>query len=167
MRNPRLMTQAGIKIDRTNVNNLRNADDNTLIAESEEELKNLLMRVKEESEKSDLKLNIQKTIIMKSDPISSVQFSRSVVSKSLRTHKPQHARPPCSSPTPRVHPNVHPSGRWCIPTISSSVVPLPAFNLSQNQGLFKWVSSLHQVVKVLEFQLQHQSFQWTPRTELL
>ena len=43
----------------------------------------------------------------------------------------------------------------------------PAFNLSQHQGLFKWVSSLHQVAKVLEFQLQHQSFQWTPRTDLL
>ena len=43
----------------------------------------------------------------------------------------------------------------------------PAFNLSQHQGLFKWVSSSHQVVKVLELQLQHQSFQWTPRTDLL
>ena len=43
----------------------------------------------------------------------------------------------------------------------------PAFNLSQHQGLFKWVSSLHQVAKVLEFQLQHQSFQWTPRTDFL
>ena len=43
----------------------------------------------------------------------------------------------------------------------------PAFNLSQHQGLFKWVSSLHQVTKVLEFQLQHQSFQWTPRADLL
>ena len=45
--------------------------------------------------------------------------------------------------------------------------PSPAFNLSQHQGLFKWVSSSHQVVKVLELQLQHQSFQWTPRTDLL
>ena len=45
--------------------------------------------------------------------------------------------------------------------------PSPAFSLAQHQGLFKWVSSLHQVAKVLEFQLQHQSFQWTPRTELL
>ena len=45
--------------------------------------------------------------------------------------------------------------------------PSPAFNLSQHQGLFKWVSSLHQVAKVLELQLQHQSFQWTPRTDLL
>ena len=54
---------------------------------------------------------------------SSVQFSHSVVSDSLRPHEPQHARPPCPSPTPRVHPNPCPSSRWCHPTISSSVVP--------------------------------------------
>ena len=54
---------------------------------------------------------------------SSVQFSHSVVSNSLRPHEPQHARPPCPSPTPRVHPNPCPSSRWCHPTISSSVVP--------------------------------------------
>ena len=53
----------------------------------------------------------------------SVQFSRSVVSNSLRPHEPQHARPPCPSPTPRVHPNPCPSSPWCHPTISSSVVP--------------------------------------------
>ena len=106
MRNPRLDDlQAGIKIARTKVNNLRKADDNTLMAESKEELKNLLMRVKEESEKSDLKLNIQKTMIMASDPISSVQFNHSVVSDSLRPHEPQHVRPPCPSPTARVYPN--------------------------------------------------------------
>ena len=54
---------------------------------------------------------------------SSVQFSRSVVSNSLRPHEPQHARPPCPSPTPRVHPNPCPLSRWCHPTISSSVIP--------------------------------------------
>ena len=75
----------------------------------------------------------------------------SVMSNSLQPHESQHARPPCSSPTPRVHPNLCPSSQWCHPTISSSVI---------HQGLFKWVSSLHQVAKVLEFQLQHQSFQW-------
>ena len=53
----------------------------------------------------------------------SVQFSRSVVSDSLQPHEPQHARPPCPSPTPGVHPNPCPSGWWCHPTISSSVVP--------------------------------------------
>ena len=63
-------TQAGIKIARRNINNLRYADDTTLMAESEEELKSLLMKVKEESEKVGLKLNIQKTEIMASGPIT-------------------------------------------------------------------------------------------------
>ena len=54
---------------------------------------------------------------------NSVQFSCSVVSDSLQPHEPQHARPPCSSPAPRVHPNPCPLCRWCNPTISSSVVP--------------------------------------------
>ena len=64
--------QAAIKIARRNINNLRYADDTTLMAESEEELKSLLMEVKKESEKPGLKLNIQKTKIMTSGPISSV-----------------------------------------------------------------------------------------------
>ena len=63
--------QAGIKIARRNINHLRQADDTTLMAESEEELENLLMKVKEESEKVGLKLNIQKTKIMASGPLSS------------------------------------------------------------------------------------------------
>ena len=76
MRNARLeKAQAGIKIARRNINNLRYADDTTLMAESKEELKGLLLKVKEESEKVGLKLNIQKTKIMASSPISSVQFS--------------------------------------------------------------------------------------------
>ena len=76
MRNAELEeAQAGIKIARRNINNLSYADDTTLMAESEEELKSLLMKVKEESEKVGLKLNIQKTKIMASGPISSVQFS--------------------------------------------------------------------------------------------
>ena len=65
--------QAGIKISRRNINNLRYADDTTLIVESKEELKSLLMRVKEESEKVGLKFNIQKTKIMASGPITSRQ----------------------------------------------------------------------------------------------
>ena len=69
-------TQAGIKIAGRNINNLRHADDTTLTAESEEELKSLLMKVKEESEKVGLKLNIQKTKIMASDPITSWQIDR-------------------------------------------------------------------------------------------
>ena len=66
--------QAGIKIARRNINNLRYADDTTLMAESEEELKSLLMKVKEESEKAGLKLNIQKTKIMASSLITSWQI---------------------------------------------------------------------------------------------
>ena len=71
--------QAGIKIARRNINNLRYADDTTLMAESEEELKSLLMKVKEESEKVGLKLNIQKMKIMASGPITSWQIDRETV----------------------------------------------------------------------------------------
>ena len=67
-------SQAGIKIAGGNINNLRYADDTTLMAESEEELKSLLMKVKEESEKAGLKLNIQKTKVMASGPITSWQI---------------------------------------------------------------------------------------------
>ena len=72
-------TQAGIKITGRNINNLRYADDTTLMAESEEELKSLLMKVKEESEKVGLKLNIQKTKIMASGPTTSWQIDRETV----------------------------------------------------------------------------------------
>ena len=85
----------------------------------------------------------------------SVQFSCSVVSNSLWPHGLQHARLPCPSPTPRAYSKSCPSPSP------------PAFNLSQHQGLFQWVSSLHQVAKGLEFQLQHQSFQWIFRTDFL
>ena len=75
MRNARLdEAQAGIKIAGRNISNLRYADDTTLTAESEEELKSLLMKVKEESENTGLKLNIQKTKIMASSPITSWQI---------------------------------------------------------------------------------------------
>ena len=96
---------------------------------------------------------------------SQSQFSCSVMSDYLQPHEPQHARPPCPSPTPRVHPN-----HWVGDAIQPShplSSPSPALNLSQHQGLFQWVNSLHQVARGLEFQLQHQSFQWTPRTDLL
>ena len=77
MRNARLdEAQTGIKITRRNINNLRYADDTTLMAESEEELKRLLMKVEEESEKIGLKLNIQKPKIMASNPITSWQIDR-------------------------------------------------------------------------------------------
>ena len=80
MRNARLdEAQAGIKIARRNINNFRYTDDTTLMEESEEELKSLLMKVKEESEKVGLKLNIQKTKIMASDPITSWEIDGETV----------------------------------------------------------------------------------------
>ena len=76
---------------------------------------------------------------------SSVQFTHSVVSDSLRPHESQHARPPCPSPTPGVYPNSYPSSRWCHPAISSSVVPfsscpqsLPASGSFPMSQLFSW-----------------------------
>ena len=71
--------QAGIKIARRNINNLRYADDTTLMAESEQQLKSLLMKVKEESEKADWKLNIQKTKLMTSDSIISWQIDEEMM----------------------------------------------------------------------------------------
>ena len=97
----------------------------------------------------------------------SVQFS-SVAQSCLTLCESQHARPPCPSPTPGVHSNLCPSSRWCHPAISSSVVSFSSCPQSPSAlGLFQWVNSWHEVAKVLEFQLQHQSFQWTPRTDLL
>ena len=94
-----------------------------------------------------------------------VQFSHSVVSDPFRPHGLQHARLPCPSPTPRAYSDSCPLSPWCHPTISSSVIPFsPAFNLSQHQDLFQWVSSSHQVANVLELQLQHQFFKWIFRT---
>ena len=101
-------SQVGMKIDGKSINILRYAYDTILKAESKEELKSLLMKVKEESEKCGLKCNIQKTKIMASNPL---QFSLSVVSNSLRPHELQYARPPCPSPTPRVYSNPCPSSR--------------------------------------------------------
>ena len=86
----------------------------------------------------------------------------------LWPHGLQHARPPCPSPTPRGCSNSCPWSQWCHPTISSSVVLFcSCLQLLQHQGLFKWVSSLHHMAKVLEFQLQHQSLQWTFRIDFL
>ena len=97
------------------------------------------------------------------------QFSsvRSVLSNSLRPRESQHSRPPCPSPTPGVHSD---SVHWVSDAIQpshplSSPSP-PALNPSQHQSLFQWISSSHEVAKVLEFQLSHHSFQWTPRTDL-
>ena len=100
--------------------------------------------------------------------VSSVQFRHSVVSYSSW---PMY----CSNPDLPVHHQLPKITQIHLHWISDSNQPShplsspspPAFNFSQHLGLFKWVSSLHQVAKVLEFQLQHQSFQWTHRTDLL
>ena len=100
--------------------------------------------------------------------ISSVQFSCSVVSNSLWSHGPQHARPPCPSPSLRVYSNSCPLSRWCHPTISSSVIPfssgLQFFAASESFQISQFFASGG---KGLEFQLQHQSFQWIFRTDFL
>ena len=84
---------------------------------------------------------------------SSVQFSRSVVSSSLRPHERQHARPPCPSPTPGVHPNPCPLSQWCHPTISSSVIlfssPLQSFPASESFQMSQPFSSCGQNIRVL------------------
>ena len=93
--------------------------------------------------------------------------SYSVMSDAVWPHGLQHASPPCPSPTPGVYSNSCP-----LSVMPSRFHPLlapfpPALNLYQHQGLFQWVSSSHQVAKVLEFQLRHQSFQWVFRIDFL
>ena len=218
--------QTGIKISGRNINNHRYADDTTLIAESEEELKSLLMKVKEESEKVGLKLNIQKTKIMAFCPIiswqidgetmetvidfiflgskiiadgdcsheikrrlllgriamsslhnifksrdiplptkglygqsygfsSSHQSVSSVTQSCLSLCNPMN----CSMPGFPGHHQLPELTQTHTHRVSDAIQPShplsspspPAFNLSQNQGLFQWVSYLHQVAKVLEF----------------
>ena len=86
--------------------------------------------------------------------ISSVQFSRSVMSDSLRLHEVQDARPPCPSPTPGVHPNSYPLSQRCHPAISPSVVPFSSCTQSLPASeSFPMINPSHEVAKVLEFQL--------------
>ena len=108
-------------------------------------------------------------IILLSTPLRcSVQFSPSVVSDSLWPHESQHARPPCPSQTPGVYStHAHRVGDAIQPSYPLSSPSPPVLNPSQHQGLFQWVSSWHEVATVLEFQFQHQSFQRTPRADLL
>ena len=84
----------------------------------------------------------------------------------LRPHGLQHAGLPCPLPSPGVCSNSCTLSWWCYLTISSFAAPF-SFNLSEKQYLYQWVSSSHKVAKGLEFQLQHQSFQWIPGTDLL
>ena len=107
----------------------------------------------------------------------SVQFSRSVVSNSLQPHESQHSRPPCPSPTPEVHPDLHSSSQWCHPAISSSVVPfssypqsLPASESFPMSQLFTWSSQsigVSALASVLPIKSQDRSpWGWTGWTSL-
>ena len=132
--------QAGIKIARRNINNFRYVDDTTLMAEREEDLKSLLMKVKEESEKAGLKLNIQKMKIMASGPISSVQFI-SVAQSCLTLRDPMNL----STPGLPVHhqlleftqTHVHRVGDAIQPSHPRSSPSPTAPNSSQHQSLFQ------------------------------
>ena len=98
----------------------------------------------------------------------SIQFCCSVMSDSLRTHESRMPGLPVHHQLPEfTQTHVHWVGDAIQPSHPLSSPSSPAPNLSQHQGLFQWVNSSHEVAKVLEFQLQHQSFQWTPRTNLL
>ena len=101
-------------------------------------------------------------------PFSSVQFSCSVVFDSLWPHELQHARPPCPSPTPGVHPNSHPSSWWCHPAISSSVIPfssypqsLPASESFPMSQLFAWGGQSTGVTALASF-LPKDTQDWSP-----
>ena len=99
---------------------------------------------------------------------SSVQFSPSVMSDPLWPHEPQHARPPCQSPSPEVHSNSHPSSQWCHPAISSSVVPfsscpqsLPASESFPISQLFTWGGQSTEVSALASF-LPRNAQGWSP-----
>ena len=114
--------------------------------------------------------SVNKKIIIVYDVLIELQFS-SVTQSCLTLCDPMNR----STPGLPVHHQLSEFTQTHVHRVSDAIQsshPLssaspPALNLSQHQGLFKWVSSLHQLAKVLEFQLQHQSFQWTPRTDLL
>ena len=124
--------------------------------------------VAKESDTTEQLNNDKKILQYIKDPIQSVQFSRSVVSYSLRPHESQHARPPCPSPTPGVHSDSYPSSQWCHPAISSSVIPfsscpqsLPAsesFPVSQH---FAW-GGQSTGVSALASLLPKKSQGWSP-----
>ena len=106
--------------------------------------------------------------IIKTMHYSSVQFSHSVVSDSLRPHESQHTRPPCSSPAPRVHSNSRPISQWCHPAISSSVIPfsscpqsLPASGSFPMRQLFPWGGQSTGVSALASF-LPKNTQDWSP-----
>ena len=137
MQNTRLdEVQGGIKIARRNINNLRYADDTTLMAESEE-LKSFLMKVKEESEKAGLKLNIQKTKLMASGPISSVQFSSVAQLCPTLCDPMNHSMPGLPVCLPVHHQLQSLPKLMSIESVMPSNPSPPAPNLSQHQSLFQ------------------------------
>ena len=146
--------QPGIKTAGRNINDLRYADNTTLKAESEEELKSLLIKMKKECEKAVLKLNIQKTNIMASDPI---QFSSVQSLSRVRLCDPMNH----SMPGLPVHHQLLEFTQTRVHWVGDAIQPShpllspspPAPNPSQHQSLFQWVNSSHEVAKVLEFQL--------------
>ena len=99
---------------------------------------------------------------------SSVLFSRSIMSNSLRPHESQHTRPPCPSPTPGIHSDSRPSSQWCHPAISSSVVPFSCCSQSIPASKSSNESTLHmRWPKYWSFSFKHHSFQRNPRADLL
>ena len=111
-----------------------------------------------------LQRNIKNLVVNNSGCCSVIQSCPTLQLSGL-----QHARLPSPSQSSGVHSNsLSPLSWWCHPTISSSAISFSScLQSSQHQGLFQWVGSLHQVAKVLEFQLQHQSFQWIFRVDFL
>ena len=155
MRNARLdEAQAGTKIARRNINNLRYADDTTLMAESEEKLKSLLMKVKQETEKNCLKLNIQKTLIMAPGPITSWQIDEETMetetffwggaSKSLQMVTAAMKFKRHLLLGRKVMTNLDSLLKRRDITLSTKSPSPPVFNLPQHQGLYRCVGSLHQ-----------------------
>ena len=118
-----------------------------------------------------LLVGMQTSTATMENSVSSVQFSRSVVSNSLWPHESQHARPPCPSPSPRIHSNSHPLSRWCHPAISSSVIPfsscpqsLPASEYFPMSLLFAWggrSTGVSVLASFLPKKSQDWSLKWT------
>ena len=135
--------------------------------EGKESLETVLLLLFPNLGQSEIEVGLQ-SVRTKEERISTSLFYCSVAQLCLtpQPHGLQHARLLCPSLSPRVCSNSCPL--TCHPTISSSAIPFPpALNLSQYRGLFWWVSSYHQMAKILELQLQHQSFQWIVRIYFL
>ena len=162
--------QTGIKTAGRNINNVRYADGNTLMAESEEKLKSLLMKLEEESEKVGLKLTIQKTKVTASGLITSWQIYGKIMKtvrlyfqfSSVSQSCPALCDPMnCSTPGLPVHHQLPEFSQTQVHRVGDAIQPShpllspfpPAPNPSQHQSLFQRVNSSYEVAKVLEFQL--------------